>query len=131
MSSTQYFQIFFDCPDKHQVLPDASAGYELVLSENLEGWGAAQGVMHPIITIKQDAELCLPQTFSFMIDGKELKAGNRYHVSLRYKVTTDSNKGERVVWNETFVAQDSARIVPKAFRGHGPCLGRTGACINW
>ncbi|QHG66648.1 hypothetical protein [Pseudomonas putida] len=133
MSSTQYFQIFFDHPDERRTVPDASASYELILSEVIGGRGAAEGrsVMHPVITIEQNGELSLPQTFCFMIDEEKLKAGNSYNVCLRYKVTTESNQGERLEWNETFVAQGNTRIAPQAYRGHGPCMGRTGLCLSW
>ncbi|MGE7993269.1 hypothetical protein ACQKPE_19960 [Pseudomonas sp. NPDC089554] len=133
MSSTQTLQIFIDYKDKDSIAPDASAAYELTLSEKVDGWGAAKGksIMHPVMTIKHNGALALPQTFSFVIDGTRLKAGNRYDVSLRYKATTDGTQGTRLEWAESFVLQPDSRIVPESSRGHGPCRGRTRACLGW
>lgn len=133
MPSTPHFQIFIDCESQDRITPDASASYVLVLSEKLEGFGAAKGssVLQPVLTIEQQGELALPQTFSFMIDGATLKEGHAYQVSLRYQATTGNPHGKRLGWKETFVAQDQARIAPAAVSGHGPCKGRTNSCLSW
>lgn len=133
MSSIQTFQIFVDFAGKDSIEPDASAEYELILSEMHEGWGAAAGRLfpHPIITIKQNSALALPQTFSFVIDGVNLKVGNQYEVALRYKATTDGTQGARLRWRESFVVQPDCRIVPACSVGHGPCMGRTADCMGW
>ncbi|BBH44657.1 hypothetical protein [Pseudomonas sp. KU43P] len=135
MPSTQHFQIFIDCKDKEQIAPDSSAGYELVLSEELQGWGAAEGksVMYPIITIQQDGELSLPQTFTFVIDGKSLQIGKSYRATLQYKVNTQQplNGSARVRGQLDFTLTDKSTLEMPLQTGHGPCMGRTAMCFSW
>jgi len=135
MSSTRHFQIFIDSEHKHQSTPDASAGYELVLSEQLAGWGAAEGtsIMHPIITIKRDGELALPQTFTFVIDGQALQIGKPYRATLRYKVNTKEphDRNDRMLGELDFSLADNATLQMSLQQGHGPCLGQTMSCFGW
>lgn len=133
MSDQSSVQIYIDHNDLKGMAPDASAGYELVLSEELQGRGAAEGklFMHPVVTLKRNGALALPQTFSFIIDKTHVKAGHRYEVQLRYRINSNGSEGDRLEWRTTFVAEPDAWVVPPHARLHGPCLGRTSACTNW
>ncbi|WP_313297519.1 hypothetical protein [Pseudomonas sp.] len=133
MSDPSSVQICIDHNDLKGMAPDASAGYELVLSEELQGRGAAEGklFLHPVVTLKRNGALALPQTFSFIIDGSHVKAGRRYEVRVRYRINSNGRNGDRLEWRTTFVAESDAWVAPRPARMHGPCVGLTSACVDW
>lgn len=133
MSDPSSVQICIDHNDLKGMAPDASAGYELVLSEELQGRGAAEGklFMHPVVTLKRNGALALPQTFSFIIDDNHVKAGRRYEVRVRYRINSNGRNGDRLEWRTTFVAEPDAWVAPRPARMHGPCVGLTSACVDW